>query len=260
MSETYTTMITPKMAAKWLEKNTRNRRLNSTNLRKLIRVINGGQWLNDGNPIRFSIDGTILDGQHRLQAIVSTGVACESDVREGLPKKAQESIDTGKPRSPGDHLHIHGVKNANRVAAFVRQCLMWEGPGIASNASFANQEVYEWLDANLDEVEFMFSLDRPGHKTTGLPQASVYDLLFWITSRIDADAAVEFFTSLAKGANLDELSPILALKKCLQRHEIAANGAGRGVAVSLTLQAWNFWRQGKPRKVLNPKAGIPTPV
>lgn len=94
MSEMYLTRVTPEMAVKWLEKKTDKRRLNPMRINALARIISDGHWVLDGTPIRFALDGTLLDGRYRLEAIVKSGVTCESYVVEGLP--TQETIDTGR--------------------------------------------------------------------------------------------------------------------------------------------------------------------
>lgn len=87
------------------------------------------EWELNGDSIRFSETGVLLDGQHRLAAIIKSGVSIETLVVTGLPDSVFDVIDVGARRSAGDVLDIRGYKNYNTVAAAAKMYFVWEAHG-----------------------------------------------------------------------------------------------------------------------------------
>jgi len=79
-----------------------------------------GEWLYNGEAIKFDRDGRLVDGQHRLEAVVKANKPIAFLVIRGLDPEVFKTIDTGKKRSAGDVLAIKGVKNPNAVGAAMR--------------------------------------------------------------------------------------------------------------------------------------------
>ena len=111
--------ITPTIAGKMLERNTRNRPVNETNLAALAKEISNRNFALTGESIKFSKDGTLLDGQHRVMAIMKAGVAIKTIVIRGLENDSFKYMDTGRTRQASDVLAIEGFKNSTRLAAMV---------------------------------------------------------------------------------------------------------------------------------------------
>lgn len=259
-------LITPELAEELLKLNSNNRHLSNPTLAVLMRAMASGRWINDGNPIRISWDNVILDGQHRLLAAVDTGETFESVVVRNLDPQCFASIDGGKPRTAADatSVAVAGMAGAGRKSAFARRVLLWESPrGIGSNASFTSIEIVDWIISHIDEINEMYSYERPSIASTKLRQGSTYDLLFWLFSKVDPSKAVLFFEELASGVDRPEGSPFISLEKAIHRtvkvledkgngikierqvSALASNGAGRLRMVSLVIKAWNMWLAGE---------------
>jgi len=58
-------IITPEIAAAMLETNTMNRPLSMPHVRKLSDALLRGEWVVNGDAIRISSNGFLIDGQHR---------------------------------------------------------------------------------------------------------------------------------------------------------------------------------------------------
>ncbi len=112
--------VTPAIASDWLERfNTDNfRPVSARRVDALALEMSLGRWEMNGDPVRFrSPDGVLIDGQHRLSAIVKSGVTCRMLVVRGLSDSVTATIDTGSRRNAG-HLAGHlGFKHANGAAA-----------------------------------------------------------------------------------------------------------------------------------------------
>lgn len=62
--------VTPRIAEAWLKKNTKNRSIRKHLLERYASDMRSGLWKLTGEPIIFNCDGTLIDGQHRLQSVV----------------------------------------------------------------------------------------------------------------------------------------------------------------------------------------------
>lgn len=109
--------ITPRKAADWLKRNINNRPLSETFVAKLATAISAGQWQVNGDPVRFDASGDLIDGQHRLTAVIKSGVPIKSWVLRGIESSAFDTIDRGHARTNGDVLARRGEKHYNTLAA-----------------------------------------------------------------------------------------------------------------------------------------------
>lgn len=73
-------LIGPERASRYLARSRLAPLINDARLRHLAGVVERGEWRMDSNPIRFNGDGQLVDGVHRLAAIVRTGITVEMAV------------------------------------------------------------------------------------------------------------------------------------------------------------------------------------
>lgn len=179
-------IITPAQARIWLKKNLNNRHLREVRVIELIAIIKGKRWIYDGNPIRFSKDGILLDGQHRLEAIARSGISAESAVVTGLDPDAQQSIDTGAPRSAADILRMRGYSgHAHRAAAVARILLAFDSltmPGSLLRIPFyqIEQTVSEYSAALPWVFEAIGDRLEPGISSRGAPVQAAFAWLWYV--------------------------------------------------------------------------------
>lgn len=102
--------ISPEMAQRWLEgSNDHNRPLSMTYCERLARDMREGHWKVTHEGIAFSPHGRLLDGQHRLRAIMLAGVTVEMFVWFDLCAEALMAINNGRPRNLVDALSLSGA-------------------------------------------------------------------------------------------------------------------------------------------------------
>ncbi len=118
-----TQTITPAMASEWLGMNSNNRPMKEPMVAIIAAAIKRGDWQLNGDAIRFSSGGVLLDGQHRLQACIIADMPITSIVVRGLDSSTFHTIDTGKSRVAGDILSLAGASNANIAASIARMVL-----------------------------------------------------------------------------------------------------------------------------------------
>ena len=77
--------ITPAMAEKWLAGTTfKNRNVSITAVNRYANDIQNGQWMLNGESIIIDDNGNVIDGQHRLRAILKSGASIQSVVVRGI--------------------------------------------------------------------------------------------------------------------------------------------------------------------------------
>ena len=128
-------VVTPAMATEWLGKNHKNRRPRSGKAVRYARDIKAGNWLVTGESIKFDWNDVLIDGQHRLMAILQTGVAIHVLVVWGLDPRVKDVLDTGATRTSADMLLLNGKQNTAVIAAAAKLCLNWQAGNIKTSSS-----------------------------------------------------------------------------------------------------------------------------
>ena len=99
---THIEVITPSLAAHYLNANVSNRKLRRTAVDYLAGCIDRDEFQTTHQGIAFSSDGELLDGQHRLNAIIKADKPVKMMVTNGLDPELFKVTDVGLKRTYGD--------------------------------------------------------------------------------------------------------------------------------------------------------------
>lgn len=114
-------LVTPKLAEQWLNQNTDNRNLRPGVVEKYASDMANGRWTSCPMPISFGHDGVLVDGQHRLWAIIESGKGQWFTIARGFTREDALNIDTGLGRSFVDNVQRSGVVGlTSNIMAAVR--------------------------------------------------------------------------------------------------------------------------------------------
>jgi len=102
------TEVTPTLAIQWLEGNTHNRAVNDAHIKRLAHDIRRGRWQLTHQGIAFDTDDLLVDGQHRLWAVIEAGMPITTRVFFNEPPENRRVLDSGHRRSNYDILNISG--------------------------------------------------------------------------------------------------------------------------------------------------------
>jgi len=95
--------VTPEMAKDWQSRGVeRERKIRHHRVESLKADMNAGRFVPSPNGLAFDSDGNRIDGQHRLEAIIQSGVGQLLLVTRGLKPEWREVIDSGLVRSLPD--------------------------------------------------------------------------------------------------------------------------------------------------------------
>ena len=87
--------ITPEKAQFYLTKNfENNRKISTNNLEELKREMKNNRFILSDSAICFDTDGTLVNGQHRLMAVVQTGMTQPFLVVKNMPSKSKQIMDS----------------------------------------------------------------------------------------------------------------------------------------------------------------------
>lgn len=248
--------ITPVMATAWLERCEANRPLCDATVKLYARQMAAGTWPINGETIKFDEAGNLIDGQHRLWAIVESGVTIECFVVRGVATGAFDTIDVGKKRSPGDLLSIAGEDNAKSLAASLswlwrleNRCVLHrDRPSAAESRAVLAQH------PNIrDHV----------HCVTGVPlPAGPAIALSYLSHRASPVVAPGFWMALRTGERLHSGDPIYRLREALLADRGRSRGSARvaiTVRVAWTIKAFNYAAAGRRAQLITWKTNEPFP-
>lgn len=98
--------ITPSIAEFYLLRNHSNRPIRSSVVKFYADIIRRGKWQLTHQGIAFDETGKLLDGQHRLKAICTAGIAVPMMVTHGATSNSFDCLDLGLKRSVSDIMQI----------------------------------------------------------------------------------------------------------------------------------------------------------
>lgn len=117
--------VGPVQALTWLAKNTGNRPVNSELIKRYAADMKAGRWKTTYQGVAFDRAGYLLDGQHRLHAIVKADAIVTLAVFRDCDRETFDCIDIGKMRSVADVLAIDDDESARTVAAIARSLVVF---------------------------------------------------------------------------------------------------------------------------------------
>lgn len=239
-----TLQITPRVEAKvCLEFNTGNRSLNEAVIKRYSADMRSNRWLNSGEPIIFSREGVLNDGQHRLLACIDAGVPFISDLRFGIDRAAFPMTNSHNKRRPSDVLDILGEQNTRNLAATLNWIHRYERglPG-SLGIVITNSDIEAHL-ARHPQIRKSCEIGGRLNSATRILSPSVASALHYIFARLNGDDADAFFEFLIDGVGATHRHDprvILRNKLLANRNETAKLKDVYLMAV--TIKGWNAHR------------------
>ncbi|MFI8278556.1 hypothetical protein ACIGBH_27520 [Streptomyces sp. NPDC085929] len=253
--------VTPGMAREWLKQNDHNRLIRPRAVTDYARDMAAGAWLMNGEAIKRAADGTLLDGQHRLLAVIESGTAVSMLVITGLPVTTQETMDSGRKRNAGDALTLRGEVNASVLASILRRVWQWEQGDHRLNGR-ATPTTAELSSLLTERPEIRRSAEIAGrvHQQFRYMPQSVTGTAHHVFSRINGEETVWFFARLGDGAELPGGHPILTLRNRI----ISDRADGRAIPdyrlMAYLIRTWNAVRDGRELARIQQPADAPMPM
>lgn len=126
--------ITPAIARAYLDQNHRNRRVRKFTVKLYAALMEKGAWMLGTDGIGFDAEGYLLNGQHRLLAVIESGVAQEFVVVRGLDPDVFRHLDNGARRNLADALHMMGYQHYDVLAPTAKRLAFYARAGKLNRA------------------------------------------------------------------------------------------------------------------------------
>lgn len=264
--------ISPSLAEAMLTRNLKNRPITQGNVNKLASAMVKNEWKFDGMPINFDKYGKLMNGQHRLSAIVKSGKTNIFNVMVGFKSEIFSTMDVGKSRTSSEILAIAGISNyklcaqtSNFIFKFNRGLISTNASkpsrnnGITSNG-LSHPELLEFVKDNSlikESVDFYLGI-RKTMPMSILP-SYVVSGFYYLFAEKDKEDAKTFLTKLLIGDRLSLDEPIYHLRNRLvnAKSDKIKNRLYHNEMVKLSIMAWNKYRNGETIKTLKIPESLP---
>ena len=249
-------MMDPAMAKIILERNTRNRPIRAAHVERYARDMRESRWQLNGETIIISDLGNLMNGQHRLHAVIKANVMVPMMIAEGVPDSAFSTLDAGMSRSAGDVLSMRGIVRAHQVAAVTRMILNYKN-GSPINTARSNREIEESFVKHPDieqKLQEYAVLTRLGH-------GSMVSTICYLAEKYGTDSdrqkAKEFVEGVSSGANLSVTDPRLVFRnKLIAFASDPARRPEQTVVWYFTQRALNYYIEGRAVSKIFPAKGV----
>lgn len=233
--------ISPNVARYMLATSLGNRSLKQSKIRSYTRDMQNGLWKLNGETIIFDEDGHLVDGHHRLMAVVASGSAITAAVARGARSEDLNTIDMGASRTIGDVLHFSGYKNTNLLNAIVFVAMSLRN-GKPRSANASSSEVLAFIDKYpLVEQSAHIAAKKVIRRVN-----SVVGALHLISNELgQAHLFNGFHDVLRSGIPSYDGCPAHFLRDKMMLDSVAKRPLTLNDAHRFTVHAWNKWLDGE---------------
>ena len=244
--------VTPDIAKRYLRINGHNRPISKGVVEKYAYAMIAEQWELNGEPIILDENNVLMDGQHRLQAVVMADIPVDMLIVTGVNKKCFDTINTGKNRSASDVLSIEGfAPNTARIAASTARLNInfnrktgRINTGVLASARASNHHVSEHVRGNVelvDAVEHILS-----YPTRNSPiQGGWAAFLLLLMREQEPDLADEYMQQIMTGKLLDDADPAYHVRLRLERNERAkTRKMSQFLKACVVSKGWYYFLKG----------------
>lgn len=242
-------VVDPEKARVFLRANYHNRKFIQSSIETFSEDMEKDNWKFTGATIKIDKDGKLLDGQHRLAAIIRTQKAQDLAIMYNLEPDCFTVIDTGSTRRGKDVFSIQGELNCYMLASACRMYYLYD------NALFLTKR---WLKRRVTNNNLLNTLAlHPGlresvHIVTcskvfkSLVSPSMIAFCYYLFHQINEKDADTFFTQIETGAEIQAGSAVLKLRDKFLRNKADRNYTINTIyACAITIKAWNAFRHGE---------------
>lgn len=243
--------VTPEIARHYLSLNTANyRTIKPAVASRYAEDMKSGNWHENGEAIQFSKNGTLKNGQHRLLAIVNSGVSMEMNVVTDLDDDV-EIFDWGSARSNAQIAKARGLSLGTDAIGAAR--IILAGYGLSAPKGITDK----YLTDHYDQLREASVITRKNGSVAGMGKIGKKAgccLAVYIARRLDLvnDAIlVEFFGIFNSMNILPEQKrnpgPPLVASRMIVSNRLKGSGHGQESHYSITIQALLDYKKNKAR-------------
>lgn len=201
-------LVRPSDAAELLATQVANRRISVRRVETYARMIRDGRWRPSSQGVAIDADGRLIDGQHRLTAVVAANTPVLMMIVRGLPAATQNVLDAGRSRKAGDQYNIANgsTDGAARVSVARVIALLRNGWDDATR-QLGIEESFALVDQYGQEIDWVMESFPGGRRLTPAPVAGAWAFAYSMNPGV-----AEYVEAYRLGAGLSRGDPLLALR------------------------------------------------
>lgn len=203
-------LFTPEMATEIINKPSTNfRSVKQPVVKQYVKDMLNGNWTFCGDSIKFDKDGNLIDGQHRLRAIIKSGIPQYFYKVEELDPESARVMDSGFKRSVNDYLKSQSAAYETGAASIIRQVEILKKKSKYIGHSTANNgtSYSDVVDLYENDTEWYNKAAIYGKKISKesartLKQTEVGAIYYYLVRimGVDADYVEDFFFKLCNSS------------------------------------------------------------
>lgn len=215
---------------------------------RYVEEMKGNRWKEDtGEMIKISKTGLVLDGQHRLYAVVKSGISINFHVIEDMDDKIFDVIDIGSKRSASDIFFIDNVKYSNVIPSTIQFYESLKYGSVSTKTQINSKhsttkllELYHEKHKFWDDVVKKSTLWYSNFSK--ILQPSTIGGMYALFSEIDEVDALNFMNQLCTGINITNNS-ICLLRNKLTDDRISNFKMTHHYRNAIIIRNWNYFRE-----------------
>lgn len=231
------------------------RKLSKDHVDRLAKMMVEDNWFDNGEPLQWNTDGFLINGQHRLHAVVVSGVSVEFDLRFNADDRG---IDKIRPRTSGQNLCHAGSVNGRGVASVLRLVLARES---------GREKWPENIDCEDFQLEQRFLQDPDLAEAAAsycarkrlVLRGSVAGWLYYEATRAGLQPECEaFLESVESGVNVSKSDSAYWLReRLIGTRQAIGSKLNRMTIIELVILAWNKFITNTPCMSLRTEKKFP---
>jgi len=229
-------------------------------VRFLAREMSSGNWHDTTNDlIVVSKSGTLINGQHRMSAVVASGVTVKFWVMYDAPDESYSVMDQGNaPRTLADYARGKGAMYSGSIATICRLLLPIDNKDIAISSRTSTADVQAYLNNEYERLltaSRLSELSKEICESKGTLAAGIVMCL-----RHDDERAAEFFRMVSPSYphGLDAGHPARTLRETLLASRLKKRHLDRTGPMKAAIRAYSAWVEGKKLFVIKLDESMPT--
>jgi len=246
-------IVTPSLAVEYLSNQIKNRPLSALRVDKYAKDITNDRWMVTHQGLAFDYDGRLIDGQHRLNAIIKANKPVKMIASFNVDPSTFIVFDTGGNRKPSDIIALEGYASrvARMASASIVYCINYElgfapSKGLPKSIGNANVAVINYFKNNIGimaSAEYIAGYPR---RDTLVPDSVSCFIHYQIQKKYSErnDIANDFIRQLLTGDNLPAESVIAELRRQLMASRMGNHKLMLSIIVARTIIAFNYWNSG----------------
>ena len=246
------TGITPELARQWLNaSNKNNRNIDWKRVDDYASIMEKGEFLVTNDAIGFDINNRLFNGQHRLWAIVKSGVTVDQVVMHNANPDVFKVADQGKRRTNAQTLSTMGYDNTQILSTVVNLVIRWEaGSLIEKTKPVSSIETISCIK----RWPILVECTNIAHRYTGKKgisfSASVVAFTIWLANfDSQKDEYVEWIKHVAAGVGFSPDSPEIALHRRF-RNKLGSSREEMMEQCALLIKAYHYSKIGRKIQTL----------